>query len=113
MGKRTWAIIGGGNGGQTMAGHLGILGEKVRLYKRSQKGVDKINETKQRKGMNRHAICNSNHQSRGIGYFMLHALFGIVSCLKEFATAASRWVGANPKVYARKNKCALIPKSGN
>ena len=30
-----------------MAGHLGILGEKVRLYKRSNKGVDKINETKQ------------------------------------------------------------------
>ena len=47
MSKRTWAIIGGGNGGQTMAGHLGILGEKVRLYKRSQKGVNKINETKQ------------------------------------------------------------------
>lgn len=47
MSKRTWAIIGGGNGGQTMAGHLGLLGEKVRLYKRSQKGVDKINETKQ------------------------------------------------------------------
>ena len=47
MSKRTWAIIGGGNGGQTMAGHLGLLGEKVRLYKRSQKGVDKINKTKQ------------------------------------------------------------------
>lgn len=44
---KTWAIIGGGNGGQTMAGHLGILGERVRLYKRSQKGVDKINETKE------------------------------------------------------------------
>lgn len=44
---KTWAIIGGGNGGQTMAGHLGILGEKVRLYKRSQEGVDKINETKE------------------------------------------------------------------
>ncbi len=44
---KTWAIIGGGNGGQTMAGHLGILGEKVRLYKRSQQGVNKINETKE------------------------------------------------------------------
>ena len=63
--------------------------------------------------MNRHAICNSNHQSRGIGYFMLHALFGIVSCLKEFATAASLSVGANPKVYALKGNSALIKTSGN
>jgi len=27
MGK-TWAIIGGGNGGQTIAAHLGIIGKK-------------------------------------------------------------------------------------
>lgn len=51
---KTWAIIGGGNGGQTMAGHLGILGEKVRIYKRSQQGVDKINKT--RKIILHHAI---------------------------------------------------------
>ncbi len=44
---KTWAIIGGGNGGQTMAGHLGLLGEKVRLYKRSQEGVDSINKSKE------------------------------------------------------------------
>ncbi len=44
---KTWAIIGGGNGGQTTAGHLGILGEKVRLYKRSQEGVNAINEKKE------------------------------------------------------------------
>ena len=44
--KKTWAIIGGGNGGQTMAGHLGILGQRVRLYKRSKDGVDTINKTK-------------------------------------------------------------------
>ena len=44
---KTWAIIGGGNGGQTMAGHLGILGEKVRLYKRSSSGVNIINKTKE------------------------------------------------------------------
>lgn len=47
MSKKTWAIIGGGNGGQTMAGHLGILGEKVRLYKRSKAGVEKINQNKE------------------------------------------------------------------
>ncbi len=44
---KTWAIIGGGNGGQTMAGHLGMLGQRVRLYKRSQLGVDEINKTKE------------------------------------------------------------------
>lgn len=32
MGKPCWAIIGGGNGGQSMAGHLGHLGFSVRLY---------------------------------------------------------------------------------
>ena len=30
--SRTWAIIGGGNGGQAIAGHLAILGEKVRIF---------------------------------------------------------------------------------
>ena len=30
--ERIWAIIGGGNGGQSIAGHLGYLGEKVRLF---------------------------------------------------------------------------------
>lgn len=30
--RKTWAIIGGGNGGQTMAGHLAMLGERVRLF---------------------------------------------------------------------------------
>ena len=42
MGK-TWAIIGGGNGGQTVAAHLGILGERVRLYDVVQETVDAIN----------------------------------------------------------------------
>lgn len=46
MSNKTWAIVGGGNGGQTMAGHLGLLGERVRIYKRSQKGVDILNQTK-------------------------------------------------------------------
>lgn len=30
--KRTWAVIGGGNGGQSAAGHLGMLGYPVRIY---------------------------------------------------------------------------------
>lgn len=41
--SKTWAIIGGGNGGQTVAAHLGILGEKVRLYDVVQATVDAIN----------------------------------------------------------------------
>ena len=40
---RTWAIIGGGNGGQTMAGHLGMMGQKVRLFDVMQKTVDELN----------------------------------------------------------------------
>lgn len=30
--NKTWAIIGGGNGGQSLAGHLAIMGYRVRLY---------------------------------------------------------------------------------
>ena len=44
MGKNTkWAIIGGGNGGQSMAGHLAIMGFNVRLYDIFQETVDAIN----------------------------------------------------------------------
>ena len=41
---KTWAIIGGGNGGQTMAAHLGILGQNVRLYDVMQSTVDILNK---------------------------------------------------------------------
>lgn len=27
-----WLVIGGGNGGQATAGHLSLMGKKVRLY---------------------------------------------------------------------------------
>lgn len=40
---KTWAIIGGGNGGQSIAGHLAILGEEVRLFDVVQATVDAIN----------------------------------------------------------------------
>jgi len=30
--KLTWAVIGGGNGGQSLAGHLALMGFSVRLY---------------------------------------------------------------------------------
>lgn len=40
---KTWAIIGGGNGGQTIAAHLGTLGQRVRLYDVVQSTVDAIN----------------------------------------------------------------------
>lgn len=41
--QKTWAIIGGGNGGQSMAGHLGILGQKVRLFDVVPATVDALN----------------------------------------------------------------------
>ena len=41
---KTWAIIGGGNGGQTIAGHLSILGEEVRLFDVVPETVEAINE---------------------------------------------------------------------
>ncbi len=41
---KTWAIIGGGNGGQAIAGHLSILGEKVRIFDVVPATVDAINE---------------------------------------------------------------------
>ena len=42
--KRVWAIIGGGNGGQSIAGHLGYLGEQVRLFDVVPATVDALNE---------------------------------------------------------------------
>lgn len=42
---KTWAVIGGGNGGQTFAAHLAIQGEKVRLFSKSQEKVDQISKT--------------------------------------------------------------------
>ena len=44
MNKSTvWAIIGGGNGGQSLAGHLSIMGFRVRLYDVFPATVDAIN----------------------------------------------------------------------
>ena len=42
--SKTWAIIGGGNGGQSMAGHLASMGEKVRLFDVVPSTVDALNE---------------------------------------------------------------------
>lgn len=41
--SKTWAIIGGGNGGQSMAGHLASMGEKVRLFDVVPSTVDALN----------------------------------------------------------------------
>ncbi|MHC8514251.1 NAD/NADP octopine/nopaline dehydrogenase family protein [Sporosarcina sp. ITBMC105] len=38
-----WTIIGGGNGGQTTAGHLGMMGFDVTLYDIFEQTVDRIN----------------------------------------------------------------------
>ena len=45
MSKGTvWTVIGGGNGGQSMAGHLALMGYRVRLYDIFNQTVDVINE---------------------------------------------------------------------
>ena len=36
----TWCVVGAGNGGLAMAGHLGILGFRVRVYNRSSEHLD-------------------------------------------------------------------------
>lgn len=41
--KRIWAVIGGGNGGQSAAGHLGMLGYKVRIYDIFEESMTAIN----------------------------------------------------------------------
>ncbi len=42
--KLTWAIIGGGNGGQSLAGHLSIMGFPVRLFDIFEETVEAIND---------------------------------------------------------------------
>ncbi len=42
--KRTWAVIGGGNGGQSAAGHLGMLGYPVRIYDIFEESITAINK---------------------------------------------------------------------
>lgn len=44
---RTWAIIGGGNGGQAFAGHLGILGQKARVFDVYKPTIDKLDEKRE------------------------------------------------------------------
>ena len=44
--NRVWAIIGGGNGGQSIAGHLGLLGERVRLFDVVPQTVQVLNEAR-------------------------------------------------------------------
>lgn len=41
-GKRTWAVIGGGNGGQSAAGQLGMMGFPVRIYDIFPESVEAI-----------------------------------------------------------------------
>lgn len=43
MGNKTkWAIIGAGNGGQAIAGHLGLLGYEVNIYDAFEETIDVI-----------------------------------------------------------------------
>lgn len=45
MDNEIWTIIGGGNGGQTFAGHMALLGKRVRIYTKSKEKVDVLNRT--------------------------------------------------------------------
>lgn len=47
MNNEIWTVVGGGHGGQTFAGHMALLGKRVRLYSKSQTKVDAINKEKQ------------------------------------------------------------------
>ena len=58
MKAEIWTIVGGGHGGQTFAGHMALLGKRVRLYTKSQKKVDAIN-------INREIILK--HSIEGVG----------------------------------------------
>jgi len=42
--RPVWAVIGGGNGGQAAAGHLGTMGYRVRLYDIIDETIQAINE---------------------------------------------------------------------
>ncbi|HKL11717.1 MAG TPA: NAD/NADP octopine/nopaline dehydrogenase family protein [Clostridia bacterium] len=44
MKKPVWAVIGGGNGGQAMAAHLGTMGFQVRIYDVKEENVEVINK---------------------------------------------------------------------
>lgn len=41
--KPLWAVIGGGNGGQSAAGHLGLMGYHVRLYDIIDETINAVN----------------------------------------------------------------------
>ena len=43
---KTWAILGGGNGGQALAGHLSIMGHNTRLYDIIPATVEAVNAQK-------------------------------------------------------------------
>ncbi len=42
--KLKWAVIGGGNGGQSLSGHLGLMGFPVRLYDIIPETVEAVNK---------------------------------------------------------------------
>lgn len=58
MRQEIWTIVGGGHGGQTFAGHMALLGKRVRLHTKSQEKADAINQSK--------GIC-LQHAINGVG----------------------------------------------
>ena len=44
MVTKTWAVVGAGNGGHAFAGHLALLGQRVRIFDVVQATVDALNE---------------------------------------------------------------------
>ncbi len=44
MGNLRWAVIGGGNGGQSLSGHLALMGFSVMLYDIVQATIRAVQE---------------------------------------------------------------------
>ena len=93
--ERVWAIIGGGNGGQSIAGHLSYLGEKVRLFDVVPATVAALNETKE-------IILHNAIEGRGKIEFA-------TASMEEAMEGASIVMVVLPSIYHRSIAEKMIP----
>lgn len=93
--KKTWAIIGGGNGGQTMAGHLALLGQDVRLFDVVPKTVEELNATKEIK---------LNHAVEGTGKIQF-----ATTDIGEAMEGANNVILVLPSIYHASMAARMIP----
>lgn len=93
--RKTWAIVGGGNGGQTLAGHLATLGQNVRLFDVVQKTVDELNETKK---------IHLSHAVEGIGEIQF-----ATTDMAQALDGADNIVMVLPSIYHAEMAKKIIP----